>query len=194
MAHTYTACIKAAKAIATRHTYKQQLKLWPCTQKNQRRHSLKFHFCSQMEASKQTGLDLEREQTQCSPATKEAAQTEWRAFPPSESESSSPPDSASRQTAAPEVPRLQTASRRGWPAPVGNCPSEIRRMKRALTAAWSSGIILSLSKERFQGSDRTTLLTLLCKHPHHRTDGNRNSRRLALENSHNEVLGSWSLL
>lgn len=98
-------------------------------------------------------------------------------------------------TAAPEVSWPQTASRRGWPAPVGNCPSEILRMTRALTAAGSSGIIfLSLSKETFQASDRTTSLTPLCKHPHHGTDGNRNRGRLALKNSGNEVLGSWSLL
>jgi len=47
-----------------------------------------------MEASKQIGLDLEREKTQCSPPMKEAAQMEWKASPPSASESSSPQDAA----------------------------------------------------------------------------------------------------
>ena len=67
-------------------------------------------------------------------------------------------------------------------------------MKRALTAAGSSGIIFFFPKETFQGSDRTTLLTPLCKQPHHGTDGNRNSWRLALKNRGHKVLGSWSLL
>lgn len=172
MAHTYTACIKAAKAIATRHTYKQQLKLWPCTQKNQRRHSLKNSTSApRWRPPNRLAWILNESRPSASPAAKEAAQTEWRAFPPSASESSSPPDSASRRQPqrflGPDKPRVAST--------VGQLSSRIRRMKRGSDSVRSSGIILSLSKESFQGSDRTTLLTLLCKHSHHRTDGNRNS-------------------
>ena len=155
--------------------------------------SLKFHFCSLMEASTQTGLDLEREKTQ-GLSSHEGSGPDGAESIPTRHKPEQLTSGRCMRTAAPELSWLQTVSCRGWPAPVGTCPSESLRMKCALTAVGSSGSIFFFPKETFQGSDRTTLLTLLCKQPHPRTDGNGNSWRLALRNSGHEVLGSWSLL
>ena len=145
-----------------------------------------------MEASTQTGLDLEREKTQ-GLSSHEGSGPDGAESIPTRHKPEQLTSGRCMRTAAPELSWLQTASRRGWPAPVGTCPSEPQN-EAGSDSCGELRDYLFFPKETFQGSDRTTLLTPLCKQPHHGTDGNRNSWRLALKNRGHKVLGSWSLL
>lgn len=102
-----------------------------------------------MEASTQTGLDLEREKTQ-GLTSHEGSGPDGAESIPTQRKLEQLTSGHCMRTAAPELSWLQTASLRGWPAPVGNCPSESLRMKRALTAAGSSGIIFFSLKKPFK--------------------------------------------
>lgn len=143
-----------------------------------------------MEASTQTGLDLEREKTQ-GLSSHEGSSPDGAESIPTQCKPEQLTSGRCMQAAAPELSWLQTASRRGWPAPEGTCPSEPQNEVGSDSCGELRGsLFFFFPEETFEGSDRTTSLTPLCKHLHHGTDGNGNSWRLALRNSGHEVLGS----